>query len=317
MFDGFPRNVVQAEALDEALAARGAQIDHALLISVARRGTRRPPRRPLDLPQLRRSSTTNATTRRRSPASATSAAASSTSATTTAPRSSAPASRSRSRRRSSSSTTARPASSREIDGERSLDAVTAAPAGGHRSSDGDQAQVRRRNRGSCARPAGLSARRSQQIRAMIRPGLNLLEIEALRPRGVQAARRRSRRSCNYSPAPQVSAVPFEHLHQHQRRSSSTASRATATSRKATSSPSTSARPTRATSAIRPSRSPSAKSAPKRQRLIEVTEDALWAGIKAAAHGQPPERHLRRDRGRHHARAGYRHRPRIRRPRRRP
>lgn len=34
MFDGFPRNVVQAKALDEALAARGARIDHALLISV-------------------------------------------------------------------------------------------------------------------------------------------------------------------------------------------------------------------------------------------------------------------------------------------
>lgn len=34
MFDGFPRNVVQAEALDRALAARSARIDHALLISV-------------------------------------------------------------------------------------------------------------------------------------------------------------------------------------------------------------------------------------------------------------------------------------------
>lgn len=34
MFDGFPRNVVQAQALDTALAARGAQIDRALLISV-------------------------------------------------------------------------------------------------------------------------------------------------------------------------------------------------------------------------------------------------------------------------------------------
>ncbi|MGK2965817.1 MAG: nucleoside monophosphate kinase, partial [Tepidiformaceae bacterium] len=34
MFDGFPRNVVQAQALDEALASRGAKIDHALLISV-------------------------------------------------------------------------------------------------------------------------------------------------------------------------------------------------------------------------------------------------------------------------------------------
>jgi len=34
MFDGFPRNVVQAEALDTALAGRGAKIDHALLISV-------------------------------------------------------------------------------------------------------------------------------------------------------------------------------------------------------------------------------------------------------------------------------------------
>ncbi len=35
MFDGFPRNVVQAAALDEALAARGAKIGRALLISVA------------------------------------------------------------------------------------------------------------------------------------------------------------------------------------------------------------------------------------------------------------------------------------------
>ncbi|MGE5597552.1 MAG: adenylate kinase [Hyphomicrobiales bacterium] len=34
MFDGFPRNVVQAKALDEALAKQGAKIDHALLISV-------------------------------------------------------------------------------------------------------------------------------------------------------------------------------------------------------------------------------------------------------------------------------------------
>ncbi len=35
MFDGFPRNVVQATALDDALASRGARIDRALLISVA------------------------------------------------------------------------------------------------------------------------------------------------------------------------------------------------------------------------------------------------------------------------------------------
>lgn len=35
MFDGFPRNVAQAAALDAALAARNAAIDHALLISVA------------------------------------------------------------------------------------------------------------------------------------------------------------------------------------------------------------------------------------------------------------------------------------------
>jgi len=34
MFDGFPRNVVQAVALDQALAAKGARIDRALLISV-------------------------------------------------------------------------------------------------------------------------------------------------------------------------------------------------------------------------------------------------------------------------------------------
>jgi adenylate kinase len=35
MFDGFPRNVVQARALDDALVSRGAKIDRALLISVA------------------------------------------------------------------------------------------------------------------------------------------------------------------------------------------------------------------------------------------------------------------------------------------
>ncbi|MEJ5220408.1 MAG: adenylate kinase [Tepidiforma sp.] len=35
MFDGFPRNVVQAKALDDALAARGARIDRALLITVS------------------------------------------------------------------------------------------------------------------------------------------------------------------------------------------------------------------------------------------------------------------------------------------
>jgi len=35
MFDGFPRNVVQARALDDALAARGSRIDRALLIAVA------------------------------------------------------------------------------------------------------------------------------------------------------------------------------------------------------------------------------------------------------------------------------------------
>ncbi|MEP7216713.1 MAG: adenylate kinase [Anaerolineaceae bacterium] len=34
MFDGFPRNVPQAEALDAALAGRSAKIDHALLITV-------------------------------------------------------------------------------------------------------------------------------------------------------------------------------------------------------------------------------------------------------------------------------------------
>ena len=34
MFDGFPRNVVQATALDEALKGQGARVDHALLISV-------------------------------------------------------------------------------------------------------------------------------------------------------------------------------------------------------------------------------------------------------------------------------------------
>lgn len=34
MFDGFPRNVVQANALDEALAAGGKKIDRALLIEV-------------------------------------------------------------------------------------------------------------------------------------------------------------------------------------------------------------------------------------------------------------------------------------------
>ena len=35
MFDGFPRNVVQAKALDDALAAQGARVDRAPLISVA------------------------------------------------------------------------------------------------------------------------------------------------------------------------------------------------------------------------------------------------------------------------------------------
>lgn len=34
MFDGFPRNVVQASALDDSLAKQGARIDRALLISV-------------------------------------------------------------------------------------------------------------------------------------------------------------------------------------------------------------------------------------------------------------------------------------------
>jgi adenylate kinase len=34
MFDGFPRNVVQAAALDQALAAKASKIDLALLISV-------------------------------------------------------------------------------------------------------------------------------------------------------------------------------------------------------------------------------------------------------------------------------------------
>ena len=35
MFDGFPRNVPQAAALDTALASRHAKIDHALLMGVA------------------------------------------------------------------------------------------------------------------------------------------------------------------------------------------------------------------------------------------------------------------------------------------
>ncbi len=35
MFDGFPRNIIQAGALDEALAARGAKVDRALLIKVS------------------------------------------------------------------------------------------------------------------------------------------------------------------------------------------------------------------------------------------------------------------------------------------
>ncbi|MGD9934065.1 MAG: adenylate kinase family protein, partial [Dehalococcoidia bacterium] len=33
MFDGFPRNEVQAAALDAAIATRDARVDHALLIS--------------------------------------------------------------------------------------------------------------------------------------------------------------------------------------------------------------------------------------------------------------------------------------------
>ncbi len=35
MFDGFPRNVVQATALDDALKSKGAKIDKALMISVS------------------------------------------------------------------------------------------------------------------------------------------------------------------------------------------------------------------------------------------------------------------------------------------
>lgn len=35
LFDGFPRNVAQAKALDEALARRGAKVDRALLIEVS------------------------------------------------------------------------------------------------------------------------------------------------------------------------------------------------------------------------------------------------------------------------------------------
>jgi len=35
MFDGFPRNVAQAAALDEALAGQGAKVAHALMIAVA------------------------------------------------------------------------------------------------------------------------------------------------------------------------------------------------------------------------------------------------------------------------------------------
>ncbi|MGI8925888.1 MAG: adenylate kinase [Tepidiformaceae bacterium] len=38
MFDGFPRNVVQAAALETALATRGARIDRALLLSVPDEG---------------------------------------------------------------------------------------------------------------------------------------------------------------------------------------------------------------------------------------------------------------------------------------
>jgi adenylate kinase len=34
MFDGFPRNVVQASALDAALEEQGAKVDYSLLISV-------------------------------------------------------------------------------------------------------------------------------------------------------------------------------------------------------------------------------------------------------------------------------------------
>lgn len=35
LFDGFPRNVAQAQALDEALARRGAKVDRAVLIEVS------------------------------------------------------------------------------------------------------------------------------------------------------------------------------------------------------------------------------------------------------------------------------------------
>ncbi|WP_322817368.1 adenylate kinase [Tepidiforma sp.] len=35
MFDGFPRNLAQAIALDQALASRGARVDRALLITVS------------------------------------------------------------------------------------------------------------------------------------------------------------------------------------------------------------------------------------------------------------------------------------------
>ena len=109
LLDGFPRNVSQAEALDEMLKAEGMKLDAVLDLEVPedevvkRIAGRRICRNDSSacLPCRR-------TTSRRRTASATSAAASCTSVTTTPRRRSASGSRSTTRRPSRSSTTTRP-----------------------------------------------------------------------------------------------------------------------------------------------------------------------------------------------------------------
>ena len=65
MFDGFPRNVVQAAALDDALAERGAEDRPRPLHLRAGRGAHLPPRRALESAATAAPSTTSATTRRK------------------------------------------------------------------------------------------------------------------------------------------------------------------------------------------------------------------------------------------------------------